>query len=737
MSLPWEGKDADEGLRLEADENAEVEKAWAKAQAAQPLFDQVMTSVCAGTAEYGAKQEGLEYSLKTLDSFRGKVARKTAEIPAERAAAETNDLNRYTLTFPPDQYADGTLAAFDELERRGFERTKCDNSWHRQGYKGVNTNWRHEKSEQTMEVQFHTPESLAVKEENHLLYEIGRNREALQDEEAAAVDVLQARRYEGITVPSGHERISPPLDPEEQVGVVSDEAIHRMIAREERLRQQKAEQKARTQAEQGEPDRGTDRNPTGPAPPELFSRGAARTNQDIIDNGGGLPRTRETVDTAAEAGGVDLSDVDVVIVDEPDEIRYLDHQEACACTPGELGGAQIRLGPASFSDERTLVATLAHEKTHVDQLRSGADVDTESLKTLEEEAYASEAPALERYEQHVSSPVHDRDDLRSAGPERDSGPGDGRGGGDPGRDDTQDRGEPAGADPGRRVPEPERAGDEPADAGDRPEGRDGDPGRNGTDESELSDRAGIEEQDETQRQQEQTAEQVEAQPDESAPEEPEPDAPTAEDPEPAESSSEPRDAAAESEPAAEEPAPEESAPEEPAPEQNEPTTDEPAPAEPAPDEPTPGPAADDRAPEEPAAEHNEPTPEEPAPEQPAPEEPATETEAAAEEPAPQPEPALEEPAAETEPAPEEPAPQPEPAPEEPATETEPAPEEPAPQPEPAPEEPAAEEPAGYEDQAAADDARVADSMGSESGGYDSGGYEDSYEPEASSGMERD
>ncbi|ADJ50407.1 hypothetical protein AMES_8581 [Amycolatopsis mediterranei S699] len=694
MSLPWEGKDADEGLRLDADENAEVEKAWAKAQAAQPLFDQVMTSVCAGTAEYGAKQEGLEYSLKTLDSFRAKVARKTAEKPAEQAAAETNDLNRYTLTFPPDQYADGTLAAFDEFERRGFERTKCANSWNRQMYKGVNTTWRHEEFEQTMEVQFHTPESLAVKEENHLLYEIGRNGEALQDEEAAAVDVLQARRYEGITVPSGHERISPPLDPEEQVGVVSDEAIHRMIAREERLRQQKAEQKARTQAEQGEPDRGTDRNPTGPAPPELFSRGAARTNQDIIDNGGGLPRTRETVDAAAEAGGVDLDDVDVVIVDEPDEIRYLDHQEACACTPGELEGAQIRLGPASFSDERTLVATLAHEKTHVDQLRSGADVDTESLKTLEEEAYASEAPALERYEQHVSSPVHDRDDLRSAGTKRDSGPGDGRGGGDPGRDDTQDRGEPAGADPGRRVPEPERAGDEPADAGDRPEGRDGDPGRNGTDEPELSDRAGIEEQEEDQRQQERTAEQVEAQSDESQPDagEPEPDAPTAEDPEPAEAISEPREPAAESEPAAEE-----TAPEEPAPEQTEPTTDEPAPAAPAPDEPTPDPAADDRAPEEPAAEPNESTPE-PAAEEPAPEQPV---------------------------------------PEEPATETEPAPEEPAPQPEPAAEEPAAEEPAGYEDQAAADDARVADSMGSESGGYDSGGYEESYEPEASSGMERD
>jgi hypothetical protein len=54
-----------------------------------------------------------------------------------------------------------------------------------------------------------------------------------------------------------------------------------------------------------------------------------------------------------------------VIIDDPEEIRYLDHMDAGAYTPSELNGTQIRLGPASFADAETLAATIAHEHTHV------------------------------------------------------------------------------------------------------------------------------------------------------------------------------------------------------------------------------------------------------------------------------------------------------------------------------------------------------------------------------------
>lgn len=64
---------------------------------------------------------------------------------------------------------------------------------------------------------------------------------------------------------------------------------------------------------------------------------------------------------------------------ETDEVRYLDFWDACAVTPPEKLGSEIRLPPASFADEQTLAATLAHERVHVDQLRSGEEVSTVRL----------------------------------------------------------------------------------------------------------------------------------------------------------------------------------------------------------------------------------------------------------------------------------------------------------------------------------------------------------------------
>ena len=65
-----------------------------------------------------------------------------------------------------------------------------------------------------------------------------------------------------------------------------------------------------------------------------------------------------------------------------------------------LGGSSIRLttifGPASFVDDETLAATIAHEHTHVLQQVAGQHLER-PLKDMEDEAYASEVPALERY----------------------------------------------------------------------------------------------------------------------------------------------------------------------------------------------------------------------------------------------------------------------------------------------------------------------------------------------------
>jgi hypothetical protein len=79
-----------------------------------------------------------------------------------------------------------------------------------------------------------------------------------------AIRELQAERYGDLQPPPGHEQICAPAPAEEAVEKVQAEREPKQL--------------------------------------ELFSRGAARSNQDVVDNGGGLPRTAETVDEA-DAGG--------------------------------------------------------------------------------------------------------------------------------------------------------------------------------------------------------------------------------------------------------------------------------------------------------------------------------------------------------------------------------------------------------------------------------------------------
>ncbi|RSN40761.1 hypothetical protein DMC64_33895 [Amycolatopsis sp. WAC 04197] len=212
------------------------------------------------------------------------------------------------------------------------------------------------------------------------------------------------------------------------------------------------------------------RNP-GPAA-DLFSRRAARSNRDIVDSGDGLPRTQETVARTAEAAGIDLTGVHVRLVESPEVIEYLDEVGACASTPPEFAGKTIWLGPAGFADVETLVAVLAHEMTHVRQLRAGITPTEQTLERLEQEAEAAERPALERFRNHDDHDVRGGEDLRPAGPGRDPG------GRPVARRHAGERFEPPAPDDGRADPDPrpgirrpEPAGDRPADDPDRPAGR--------------------------------------------------------------------------------------------------------------------------------------------------------------------------------------------------------------------------------------------------------------------------
>jgi hypothetical protein len=125
----------------------------------------------------------------------------------------------------------------------------------------------------------------------------------------------------------------------------------------------------------------------------LFSSGSATSNAVVVNSGAGLARTFATVSDVAARAGVDLVNSEVKIIEDPEYLRYLDSVGACACAPYELPG-EIHLGPASFIDEETLAATLAHEAEHVLQYAAGYVPGSGDLEAMEAAARAAEGPAV-------------------------------------------------------------------------------------------------------------------------------------------------------------------------------------------------------------------------------------------------------------------------------------------------------------------------------------------------------
>jgi hypothetical protein len=124
-------------------------------------------------AKYGLKLEGLAFRLKSQESLTRKIAAE-AQIKGKDPAAiarDISDANRYTMIAEPSGYRAAAQSVIEDLRSRGYE-ARVKNYWQEgSNYKGVNVALvDHEGNK--IELQFHTPESFALKEnENHPLYE--------------------------------------------------------------------------------------------------------------------------------------------------------------------------------------------------------------------------------------------------------------------------------------------------------------------------------------------------------------------------------------------------------------------------------------------------------------------------------------------------------------------------------------------------------------------------------------
>lgn len=156
-----------EGAELLTDAERAALKARSILSAATKAESAITEDIAALASKNGGKLEGLEYKLKSEESLTRKILKE--------GDTEINDALRYTQVYSEENIAKGASDTLAELEAKGYTIGPVKNTF-KEGtpYKGINTTVTSPDG-QVFELQFHTPESFAMKQNvNHPLYEEAR-----------------------------------------------------------------------------------------------------------------------------------------------------------------------------------------------------------------------------------------------------------------------------------------------------------------------------------------------------------------------------------------------------------------------------------------------------------------------------------------------------------------------------------------------------------------------------------
>jgi hypothetical protein len=138
---------------------------------------------------YGGYLDGLEYRLKSPSSVFEKIYVRPEKTPI----VDMNDIVRYTEIQNPDKLVSSVQGTISDLEKNGYEIIKLKNTWidDTTPYQGINAQIISPDG-QSFELQFHTPESFALKnsEEMHGLYEQTRVLHKLSKEYVTLTDKM-------------------------------------------------------------------------------------------------------------------------------------------------------------------------------------------------------------------------------------------------------------------------------------------------------------------------------------------------------------------------------------------------------------------------------------------------------------------------------------------------------------------------------------------------------------------
>ena len=146
-----------------------------------------------------------KYALKEPARFKEKLAERIerfSNADPNDVAAEIHDGVRYTFILEFDHYTDSVGLAQSKLADAGYDQIETKPGWHREEYKGVNSQWRDPASGVRFEVQFHTSESWRAKQTTHEAYETIRSNKA-SVEETESLRSYQREVSATVRVPPG------------------------------------------------------------------------------------------------------------------------------------------------------------------------------------------------------------------------------------------------------------------------------------------------------------------------------------------------------------------------------------------------------------------------------------------------------------------------------------------------------------------------------------------------------
>lgn len=134
---------------------------------------EITANVKAVAEKSGMSMEGLENRIKGKESYLRKIE---SRYSPDGNTYEVKDILRYTYTAAPENLVKCMQKSIEAYRNMGYNTIEVKNYWTDKlnPYNGINTTLRAPNG-QAFEIQYHTPESFQVKnEEMHRLYEMQR-----------------------------------------------------------------------------------------------------------------------------------------------------------------------------------------------------------------------------------------------------------------------------------------------------------------------------------------------------------------------------------------------------------------------------------------------------------------------------------------------------------------------------------------------------------------------------------